>query len=169
MLIFFILILSLGQSIETFIGTSIDDFPYQVQVFDINDISEGKTYLILDQKIPFYSNHIEMMFLTTDKNDIIESINTDFKGVMDVEFFNSLTNKFGEPQGMLKPSEILEIREEIHSKDKSFKETTSRLENCEFGENPQFIIWNTQDYQILFTMNYLTNKTELRISKKFLL
>ncbi|WP_396638039.1 hypothetical protein [Maribacter sp. R77961] len=159
----------MNQSIEEFIGLNIDNIPYEVIRLDLEHKPNSKTYVANNQNIKYFTERIDLMLLTTDNNGVINSISADFNTIITQNFYDALLEGYGTPDSMSCSNKIMNVNEQFHKNGITTVETNITLRTCGFHENPTFIIWNKTKYQIVFSLNHELNKTDLRISTKFIL
>ncbi len=168
-IIYFLTLFMMNQSIEELIGLNIDNIPYEVISLDLEHKPNARAYVASNQNIKYSTEEIDLMLLTTDNNGLINSISADFDTIITQDFYDALLEKYGTPDNMSCPNKIMKVNEQFHENGITAVETTTTLRSCGFHENPSFIIWNKTKYQIVFSLDHELNKSGLRISKKFIL
>lgn len=152
--------------IEKFIGRNIDDIPFEsellsssenrVRIFSISGF-DGERY---------FNKPLSHLIAYTNEKGFIEKVFADFKGSFDVQFYDSIVNRYG------LPTSILRKEKEQHIKSEEFEgiissETKGVLVKCDFTDNPHFIIWDSPQLKMTFTIIRELEKIELVIGKSF--
>ncbi|MEO1013437.1 MAG: hypothetical protein AAFX53_19240, partial [Bacteroidota bacterium] len=114
---------SMDISIEDLIGKNINEIPYEYEPFGINDVDEN-TFLLKERKKHLFGRPVISIVLITDTELYVNRIMTDFRGSMDVEFYNFLIEKYGIPNKILKKG-ALRYRKEIAHDSLQIVETKS--------------------------------------------
>ncbi|WP_120752407.1 hypothetical protein [Aquimarina sp. BL5] len=93
------------------------------------------------------------LYISTDKDGIIQYFAFGINGVMDKSFYDMMVTKYGAPDEMTNIDEMITITEESKARNgiKS-KESTYTLKKCRFEEKPLYIIWHKKDYKIKFLL-----------------
>jgi len=136
---------------------------------DFKTNNYGKKFYINSEQIDDSFLGVPYNFITIipDENDTIQSITIHFPKLINRQFYDSFIEKYGEPNNI----QVIENRK-VMSKgtygDSDFKQhltkSTFDLREGSFEENPLFIIWKKDSFQINFFFRYEQNKSELTFS-----
>ena len=151
------------MAIEDLIGKNIIDVPYNFT--ELNSDNGSTTYFASDLNCTFFSKPVKISVVSTDSNKNIETVSTDFKEVMDSEFYQLLVEKYGIPNSVLKSKVIVNEESKILPDGVNVKSKSGTLEECKFEDHPLFIRWDKPKFRMIFTLQYELNRTELTIQR----
>ncbi|TMM59150.1 hypothetical protein FEE95_06880 [Maribacter algarum] len=156
------LFLIMNNPIEGFLGLNISELPYPAIEMDSE---EGiKTYVVSDQEMVFLFKEVSLIIIETDNKGIIKSISTDFKEIIDEDYYKDLVDKLGKPDQIKKMSAIINEDSEVLDSGNTAISTTGYLEECQFVDKPMFIKWNKLDKDIVFSIFHDQGNTHLTIN-----
>ncbi|WP_299212894.1 hypothetical protein [uncultured Dokdonia sp.] len=154
----------LGKSIS-FVENTIDrDFENKIfgnKVFYIKDNSISKFYFGM------IYNHIS---LETNENDLVHSVTINFQGMLDRDFYDNFNVAYGKPQHI----QIIEnrqlenetfIRDENGNITQHLKKSTFDLREGTFEEQPLWIIWRKEGFEIKAFLRHKNNRSEITFKK----
>jgi len=150
--------------ITDIIGNYIDNIPCKYESFEIDNLQE-RSFIIRGENNHLFNKSFVNIVLITDDELFVNKLITDFQGTLDVNFYHFLTQKYGQPDKILKSGKEISRNEETNEGIQSI-ETKFALVECEFEENPTFLLWDLQDFEMAFTIVNELNKTEVVITKK---
>ncbi len=113
-----------------------------------------------------YGMPYKFLFIQTDKNDTIQSVTIYFHKLINRQFYDAFNRVYGEPNNILiidKRTVISENNEEDETY--GFKQHTRKsdleLREGSFEENPLYIIWKKDSYEIKALLRHKQNTSEL--------
>ena len=115
--------------------------------------------------IDYYGIYSNYLTIQTNENDVVESISIHFRKVITRDFFDSFIQQYGEPNNI----QVIENRRIIgESFGEGFyqhlKKSTFDLREGSFEENPLYIIWKKDNYQIKAFLRHKMNISEITFS-----
>lgn len=158
-----ILVFIMNGPIEELLGSNINDIPREVYKLDKKKNSNQQHYILKGAHYSFSSEPINLAVLTTNLNDEILSISTDFNKIIDLNLYNELLEEYGSPDYILKIKNVLKKENEVFEYGTTSISTSGKLEECSFEDNPIFIQWHKPNFKIVLTILRELNKTELSI------
>ena len=154
----------MNNPIESYLGSNINKFPYEVVEMDSD--YESKTFFVSDQEMTFLYTTVDLVIIQTDSGGGIQSISTDFKKIISEQYYEELLLVLGQPDQIQKAGVLIDEDSEILESGVSAISKTSQLEECQFSEKPMFIRWNKLDFNIVFVLIHEQRSTHLTVSKK---
>lgn len=117
----------------------------------------------------FYGMHNHHLTLILDRKDYVESITVHFRGVIDREFYDAFIEVYGKPNQIQIIEEIIPINKEtIIDKENNIKQELLKkefiLREGTFDENPLYIIWKKENFQIKAFLRRKQNISEITYS-----
>ncbi|MDY8137510.1 hypothetical protein [Aquimarina sp. 2201CG5-10] len=103
---------------------------------------------MLDVVNDFLGKPYQMIFIATDKNDLIINFTIYIDEIIDRPFYDSMVEEYGEPDSMYKKGEIISIGEPVKVDFFESSSTTYELQECTFDESPLTFIWQKEAYDI---------------------
>lgn len=149
--------------IEDLIGNNIAEIPCSYESLDINGFDVNAFSIEGEESYLFNRPFINLIAITDNELNI-NKIVTDFRGSLDIDFYNLLKDKYGEPDKILRKDKEIIRNEEINDGIESI-ETKSSLVECDFEDNPILLVWIEPKYMLTFTIIRDLNKTELVVTK----
>ncbi|MFD2562101.1 hypothetical protein [Aquimarina rubra] len=131
-----------------FIGKHISKFPSAALG---SDHGYKKDYRIVGD-FAYLGKPYEILFLFTDKNDIVQSYDILFEGDIDRAFYNLMIKKYGNPDSIVNIKNISESATSIDENGISAKQFIGKLMECSFDENPFLIKWIENKIEIRFDL-----------------
>ncbi|WP_299557189.1 hypothetical protein [Seonamhaeicola sp.] len=148
----------LGKHISVAEATIENDFSetnYKIHNTEVKFYSNAEYLLkLLDYEIKdYFSMPYINLFIETDKNDTIISINVHFQKLINRQFYNAFNKTYGEPSSILvikKRNVISEgvENDDIHGFNQYLRKSELELREGTFEEGPLYIIWEKENYQI---------------------
>jgi len=114
----------------------------------------------------FYGMPYRLLFIQTDENKMIKSIGVFFNKHIDRKFYEAFNKAYGEPTNILIIDERVVISESVL--DNGFGQASKaelKLREGTFEEDPLYIIWEKESYQIKALLRQ-QNMSEITFSKK---
>lgn len=139
-----------NPNLEEFINQRIDVFPYKTVLKDSLVTDEFNFYTVSEYQGDLLSKKFNQLVVTTNKKDIIQSINFSLNGDLDQLLFNRLVEKYGSPVFMKKPGKILNKELEVLDNVTTTTTTRSELIDCNFEDNPSVVQWIRNEIPIKF-------------------
>ncbi len=146
---------------ENLLGKPISEIKTSYTFFGEKDIDDKKPYLIGD--FTFFGNQIKhgVLFVLDDQK-LIEKIRFTAP-VINRTTFDAIVDKYGEPDEMTKKDKVTTFKP-VSSDGISATESVFTVIECTFDENPLFIIWKKNHYQIKITIKNEFNVSDVEFS-----
>lgn len=107
--------------------------------------------------------------ISSDKNEIIESVTVHFSSIINKEFYEKLNQIYGLPKE-IKVISKREIVSESNDNDTFFSQNMRKsnieLQNGSFEENPLYIIWNKDNFEIIIFTRHNIGISEITFKVK---
>jgi len=118
----------------------------------------------------YYTMPYNFITILTDEKKNIESVTVHFKGIINREFYDVFNSVYGEPNSMLVIEKRNVISEGIYGDDNfkySARKSDLELREGTFEENPLFIIWEKDGFEIKAFLRQKNsfNKSEITFKK----
>ena len=116
----------------------------------------------------FYNMSYNSLTILIDEEDIIQSITVHISEVVNREFYNPFTVNYGYPDTMhIAESKKVISEDNLYSKSLSqnLKKVKVELREGKFDENPLFIVWKKEDYEIKILIRKEQNTSDITFSK----
>lgn len=115
--------------------------------------------------IDFYGIFCNHLTIQTNEKDIVQSISIHFREVITREFYDSFIQQYGEPNNI----QVIENRRTVsESFGEGFyqhlRKSTFDLREGTFDENPLYIIWEKEHFQIKAFLRHKMNISEITFS-----
>ncbi len=140
---------------DSYTSSTINSINEEIYVVDVSDQFLGKPY--------------KMIFLTVDKNSIIQNFIIHTNEIMNKSFYNLMLKEYGKPSVMYKEGEVVSQGKKTTDKDGfTMQSTAAAFKKCTFEESPRFIIWNKDGYDIEVMLGHETDtfrKTTITFGK----
>lgn len=130
---------------------------------DYGDFYINKIYLNGD----LYGMSFNFVTIMTNDKYIIQSIAIQLNEVINSDFYNVLIQKYGEPNNILVIKNRKLIGEGIHESPnftQHLRRSTFELREGNFDENPLYLVWKKQNYQIKALLRHKQNMSEITFS-----
>ncbi len=130
----------------------------------------GNIYMI-DKLEQFLGKPYKTIFITTNEDDIVQSLTIYIDGIIDKSFYDILLKEYGKPNGIYKKGEVISQKKETVIDGFKVSSTNSILQDCTFEEHPSIIEWNKEEYDIEVIIGDKTDtfqKTRIIFGKGFL-
>ncbi|WP_299888918.1 hypothetical protein [uncultured Lacinutrix sp.] len=130
-----------------------------------NTLFSESFYYISDKSIKkdFYGMEYNSLSIETNEKDTVQSISVHFPKVINRQFYDAFIKKYGEPTSIF----VIEKRKvvsETKSNEGHFKKSDIDLREGTFEENPLFIIWKKENFQIKAFLRHRQNMSEITFS-----
>ncbi|MBO3100316.1 hypothetical protein [Gelidibacter pelagius] len=151
----------LGKPVSKFSETIGNDFE--------NKLFKNNFYYIPDDtsKKNFCEMDYNCLSILTDEIDNVQSITIHFREIISIHSYNLLIKKYGKPNNILIAENKQVISESI-SEDVDFRQHLTKsnfdLKEGTFEENPLYIIWLKENYQIKAFLRYKQKTSEITFS-----
>ncbi len=135
-----------------------------------NTLFQKDFYYITDElvKKDFFGMKYNMLYIKTNDKDAVEAISILFQKVITRQFYDTFVKEYGEPihtQVITKRKEVIEKQEKTDSDFASnAKKYEIELREGTFEENPLYIIWKKEGYEIKAFLRHEQNISEVTFS-----
>jgi hypothetical protein len=149
------------QEVSTFFDCKLQSNLLNKNLYDIN----------LKEKRTFYNFTYQFVTIITDEKDKLTSFSIKFQNTIDGVFYNFFVIDYGKPnktlieKGRKLFSESKSKIDESNTFHQELKQYTSILEEANFDDNPKYIFWDKESYQIKISIFYEWNSSEITFSK----
>jgi len=114
-----------------------------------NKKSSRNLYSILDKNKWFYSMPYNTISITPDENKMVRSIIIHFNSIIDLNFYDAFVLDYGNPESI----QVFDGYDSIGEWTKDdpnqrVRKTTYKLKEGKFEDEPLFMFWNKNGYQI---------------------
>ena len=149
---------------------------FEENIFDIknNQIKNYSTKLNLKNKSQvineFYGIPYKFVFIQTDRNNSIQSINIKFNSIIDFNFYEAFNEVYGVPNNILviEKRNILSeenIKDETYGFNQFLRKSELDLREGSFEEKPLYILWKKENYQIKALLRHKQGVSEIIFTK----
>lgn len=159
-------------SFENFIDKDIQEVAKLLKCnLEINLLNKNLYDINLKEERTFYDFTYQYISIIIDEKNKVISFSIKLKNVIDGVFYNPFVNDYGKPNKALVEKGrklFLESKskvEESKTFQQELKHYTSVLEETSFEDNPKFILWDKENYQIKITIHYEFNVSEITFNK----
>uniref|UniRef100_UPI0040493FCE hypothetical protein n=1 Tax=Gelidibacter sp. TaxID=2018083 RepID=UPI0040493FCE len=136
--------------------------------FDFQKNHDNKFYInreFLDNY--FYEMPYNFITISTNENDIVQSVTIHFNEIISRPSYNLLIKSYGKPSN-IQVIENRQIISESNYEEDNFKQHLTKrtfdLREGTFEENPLYIIWKKETYQIKAFLRQNQNMSEITFS-----
>lgn len=140
-------------------GNIFDTYKLTEEGFNL-DSESNNLYFMASGRYKYFYDMPAYYISVSQENATVDSITFYFKGIIDSSFYNAFVNEFGIPDTIQIVDNIKVISEEENTGQylkKSFIETR----DGSFEENPLYMIWNKEGYQINIFIKNSSNTSEI--------
>ncbi|WP_299883746.1 hypothetical protein [uncultured Lacinutrix sp.] len=114
-----------------------------------------------------YGTKYNSLTILTDEKDAIQSVTIHFQNIINRKFYESFVKEYGEPN-IIQVIDKREIISESKLEDNNFSQHLTKsnitLREGSFEENPLFIIWRKETFQIKAFLRHKQNISEITFS-----
>lgn len=153
---------------ELFLGRNIDELKIEAENKIHNVDNNRHSYFFFDAPLVYLNNSIHVMFFTVDGDEKISEIDIKLTSLVDKSFYDDLVNLYGEPESIMVSDGVIYEKEidGITEQNATVRKTINKVRQGKFDENPTFIIWKKQNFEIELLMKYSQNKSEITFKKR---
>ena len=152
-----ILLIIQNPDMELLIGKRISDLQKEKILYSTEIEDGGKMHTLIGPMDNYCSRPIQSMVITTDNNEIVESVSIQLDGPLNDLIYERLVDKYGKPDLLYKRGQETFGDSTLTERGNQISESKGRLVECSFEENPLFIVWAKDAFYV-----QILNKKEIR-------
>lgn len=159
-LMILITVMTTNPVLENFIGKHISEFPNAV----FNSTGPTASQYEICGKYEFLNEQYECIYITTNKDDIIEYVSIYIDKRLDKSFYNLMVDEYGK-HSVLYEIDGFTIEEEEQTSIFKTEKVKLNLKECEYKEDAFLWIWNETNQKIEIKLpNKMDSNTSTMIS-----
>lgn len=153
---------------EQLLGRNIDELKIETKNKIHNVDNNRHSYFFFDAPLLYLNNGIHVMFITIDGDEKISEIDIKLTSLVDKSFYDDLVNLYGEPESIMVSDGVIYEKEidGITEQNATVRKTINKVRQGKFDENPTFVIWKKQNFEIELLMKYSQKKSEITFKKR---
>ncbi|MDO6852218.1 hypothetical protein JM80_0508 [Cellulophaga sp. RHA_52] len=155
-----------SQQFENLLGKNISKLSKIIGEEFENELFDSSFYYIKNESIKknLYGMQYNSITVLTNEKDNIKSISIHFDKTINKYFYESFIEDYNKPNNIL-VIEASETTSEGFLEGKPFnqklRKNNIQLREGKFDENPLFIVWTKEDYEVKFFFRYNNNSSEV--------
>lgn len=148
---------------ELFLNKKINEFNLEGDDLILNKDYNRLSYFFFKTSLTYFDKNVSVIFVSLDDDEKIVEIDIKLALLADKSFYIHLVDLYGEPDNIIVSNRIIYENEidGLKNKNLKVKKTINEVREGKFDDNPTFILWKKQDFEIKLLMKYSQNMSEI--------